>query len=85
VKQAAQFSFVRRGRIPRIARASDAWRKAVAIAHVAAERIVQQLGSDVLWYHASFVHPAWGSRLMRITRIGAHIFYSEHAITLARL
>lgn len=85
VKQAAQFSFVRRGRIPRIARASDAWRKAVAIAHVAAERLVQQLGSDVLWYHASHVHPVWGNRLMRITRIGAHIFYSENAISLARL
>jgi len=76
VTQASQFSFVRKGRIPRIAKATEAWRKAVAIAHVAWERLAQQIGSDVLWYHANYVRPGWGRRLTRVTQIGAHIFYS---------
>lgn len=75
VKQAAQFSFVRKGTIPRIAKASEAWRKAVAIALVACEHLAQQIGSDVLWYHADYVSPAWGRNLSRVTQIGAHIFY----------
>lgn len=75
VKQPAQFSFVRRGRIPPVAKATEAWRKAVAIAHVAVERLAQQIGSGVLWYHANYVSPGWGSRLTRVTQIGAHIFY----------
>lgn len=76
VKQRAQFSFVRGHRIPRIPRATKAWRKAVAIAHVAWEHLVQQIGSDVLWYHADHVSPGWGSRLTRVSQIGSHIFYS---------
>ena len=76
VTQAAQFSFVRKGIIPPIKRATEAWRKAVAIARVAVERLAQQLGSDVLWYHANYVRPAWGGRLIRVTQIGTHIFYS---------
>jgi spore germination cell wall hydrolase CwlJ-like protein len=76
VTQAAQFSFVRQGKIPPIARATEAWRKALAIAHVAVERLVQQIDSNVLWYHANYVRPAWGRRLLRVTQIGTHIFYS---------
>jgi|SRR5579863_7674363 len=78
VKQPAQFSFVRRGRIPSIAKASDAWRRAVAVAHVAFEGLIQRIASDVLWYHADYVHPSWGSRLTRVTQIGAHIFYNRN-------
>lgn len=76
VKQASQFSFVRRGKIPRIAKATESWRRAVAIAHIARERLAQQIGADVLWYHANYVSPGWGRRLNRVTQIGAHIFYS---------
>lgn len=76
VKQRAQFSFVRRGRIPLIPRATQAWHKAVAITHVAFEHLARQIGSDVLWYHASYVAPSWGIRLTRVTQIGEHIFYS---------
>lgn len=76
VKQPAQFSFVRKGRFPPIAKATEAWRKAVAIAHVARERLAQQIDAGVLWYHATFVRPGWGRRLTRVTQIGAHIFYS---------
>jgi N-acetylmuramoyl-L-alanine amidase len=75
VKQAAQFSFVKKGTIPPIAKATEAWRKAVAIARVAYQRLAQQIGSDVLWYHADYVSPSWGRRLSRAVQIGAHIFY----------
>ena len=77
VKQRAQFSFVRRGKFPPIAKASDAWHRAVGIAHVALQRLIQRIASDVLWYHADYVHPSWGTRLTRVTQIGAHIFYSR--------
>lgn len=76
VKQPAQFSFVRRGRIPSIAKASDAWRRAVAVAQVAFKGLVQRIASDVLWYHADYVRPSWGARLTRVAQIGAHIFYT---------
>jgi spore germination cell wall hydrolase CwlJ-like protein len=76
VKQPAQFSFVRKGRIPPIAKATEAWRKAVAISQVAVEHLAQQISSSVLWYHANYVSPEWGRRLTRVAQIGAHIFYS---------
>ena len=75
VTQPAQFSFVRDGRFPAIDRGSDAWRKAVAVADIAAEHLADTLPSTVLWYHADYVTPRWGRRLDRVTQIGAHIFY----------
>lgn len=77
VVQPAQFSFVRHGHIPHADRASEAWRRAVGIARVAAERIAPRLlPSSCLWYHANYVSPSWGRRLAETTRIGLHIFYS---------
>lgn len=76
VKQPAQFSFVRKGRIPPIAKATEAWRNAVAVTRVAVEHLAKQIGSSVLWYHASYVSPDWGRRLTRVTQIGGHIFYN---------
>ena len=75
VTQPAQFSFVRDGTFPVIDRRSDAWRKAVAVAHIAAGNLADTLAPDVLWYHADYVAPGWGRRLDRVTQIGAHIFY----------
>jgi len=75
VKQKAQFSFVRSGRFPRIDPACQAWRKAQAIARIAAARMAEVLPADVLWYHADYVAPGWGRRLARVEKIGAHIFY----------
>jgi hypothetical protein len=84
VKQASQFSFVRKGKMPPVAKATPAWRKAVAIAHIAWARLAQQIGSDVLWYHASYVSPGWGRKLTRVAQIGAHIFYSYSGVLKAR-
>ena len=76
ITQKAQFSFIQRGRFPRADRGSDAWRKAVAIASIARQKLAGNLPSSVLWYHATYVSPSWGKRLTRQTQIGLHIFYS---------
>ncbi len=75
VKQKAQFSFVRSGRFPRIDQECAAWRRAQAIARIAALNLSSMVASDVLWYHADYVAPSWGRRLTKVEKIGAHIFY----------
>lgn len=77
VEQPWQFSFVNAtGSIPEADRSSQAWRKAVAIARIALAGTARAVGRGVLWYHADYVAPSWGSRLARQDRIGLHIFYS---------
>jgi spore germination cell wall hydrolase CwlJ-like protein len=76
ITQKAQFSFIRRGKFPRANRDSEAWKKAVAIAAIARQKLAGTLPSGVLWYHASYVSPKWGKRLTKQTQIGLHIFYS---------
>ncbi|TFI57012.1 cell wall hydrolase [Sphingomonas parva] len=76
VTQPAQFSFVRKGRVPQPNFASAAWRKAVGVARTALAKLVDTLPSGVLWYHADYVKPSWGRRLNRTAQIGVHIFYS---------
>jgi spore germination cell wall hydrolase CwlJ-like protein len=77
VRQRAQFSFVRRGHIPDADRASQAWRRAVAVARIAGAGLAPRLlPTNCLWYHANYVSPSWGRRLARSARIGLHIFYS---------
>lgn len=76
VTQPWQFSFVRRGIIPRADRSSAAWQRAVAVARIAEAGASRLLPRSVLWYHADYVAPTWGRRLDRTTKIGLHIFYS---------
>ena len=57
-------------------RGSEAWKKAVAIASIARQKLAGNLPSSVLWYHATYVSPKWGKRLTKQTQIGLHIFYS---------
>lgn len=75
VKQPAQFSFVRHGEFPQADINSDAWKKAEAVAELAAANVVPSIGTDVLWYHADYVAPAWRLNLQEVQQIGAHIFY----------
>jgi spore germination cell wall hydrolase CwlJ-like protein len=75
VKQPWQFSFVRHGQFPQVDTDCEAWRKAQAIAELAAANIVPSVSQDVLWYHADYVSPSWGQRLNVVEKIGAHIFY----------
>lgn len=77
VTQPWQFSFVNphTGELPQADINSAAWRKAEAVALLAASNIVPSVDQDVLWYHADYVAPSWGHRLQQVERIGAHIFY----------
>jgi hypothetical protein len=75
VKQPAQFSFVRHGQFPYADTSSDAWRKAEAVAELAASNVVPSVSTDVLWYHADYVAPSWRRNLQEVQQIGAHIFY----------
>lgn len=74
VKQPWQFSFVQHGQFPAITD-MDSWKTAQGVARVAMANIVPSLPSDVLWYHADYVHPSWGGRLTEVEKIGAHIFF----------
>lgn len=76
ITQKAQFSFIRKGKFPSADRDSAAWKKAVAIAAIARQKLAGNLPSGVLWYHATYVSPSWGKRLTKQTQIGLHIFYS---------
>jgi spore germination cell wall hydrolase CwlJ-like protein len=76
ITQKAQFSFIRHGRFPAADKGSEAWRKAVAVAKIAREKMAPSVASDVLWYHATYVSPGWGKRLNKSAQIGLHIFYS---------
>ncbi len=73
VFQPSQFSFVRGGTMPGIARASRQWRNAVAIAQIAHEGSWRSPVEGALFFHASHVSPAW--RLTRIARVESHVFY----------
>ena len=73
VKQPSQFSFVRRGRMPPIQKDSAAWRKAVAIAHIARNDLADSPVPSALSFHATYVSPRW--KMKRIATVGRHIFY----------
>jgi hypothetical protein len=74
VKQPWQFSFVQHGQFPAITDGT-AWAKAQGVARLAMANVIRPVSTDVLWYHANYVAPSWGSRLTEAAVIGAHIFY----------
>jgi spore germination cell wall hydrolase CwlJ-like protein len=74
VKQKSQFSFVRGGRIPAIPKATDAWKRAVAIATIAKQGLTESLVNNALFFHARYVSPSWRG-LTRLATVGNHIFY----------
>ena len=73
VTQRGQFSFIRGGRFPAIARASLAWKRAVAIAHIAVKDLADGPAPRALFFHAKRVSPRW--KLTRVAAVGNHIFY----------
>ncbi len=73
VRQASQFSFVRRGVIPTPPQGARDWRIAVAIAQIAMRDLADGGAPDALFFHARHVNPRW--RLTRVATIGNHIFY----------
>lgn len=73
VFQRGQFSFVRGGSMPAIARDSGMWRTAVAIARIAQGDLWDSSTQNALYFHARRVSPGW--RMARVGTIGNHIFY----------
>ncbi len=73
VFQPSQFSFVRGGGMPGIARSSQQWRNAVAIAQIAHAGSWRSPVEGALYFHAAYVSPTW--RLARVGRVENHVFY----------
>ena len=73
ILQPSQFSFVRGGAFPPIARSSRQWREAVAIAKIAQDKSWSSGVGKALFFHARHVSPGW--RLTRVASLGNHIFY----------
>ena len=73
VFQPSQFSFVRGGAMPGINKGSGDWKEAVAIAQIAHEGSWRSPVEGALFFHAARVSPGW--RMMRIAKVGNHIFY----------
>lgn len=73
VRQPSQFSFVRDGAFPAIARASSNWRTAVAIARIAEQGLHEAPAATALYFHAKRVAPSW--RMTRVASVGNHVFY----------
>jgi spore germination cell wall hydrolase CwlJ-like protein len=73
VYQPSQFSFVRGGGMPAIARASRQWKNAVAIAQIAHSNAWASPVEGALYFHAAYVSPGW--HLRRVGRIDNHVFY----------
>ena len=72
--QRGQFSFIRGGRWPAVARSSRQWKTAVAIAKIVDQDLKDSAASNALFFHAKRVRPGW-KRLKRVASIGNHIFY----------
>ncbi len=73
VYQRSQFSFVRGGTMPRIARSHIQWKNAVAIAKIVDQKLAPTPVSKALFFHARRVSPGW--RLTRVATLGNHVFY----------
>ncbi len=71
--QPSQFSFVRGGSFPPIAKSSRSWREAVAISTIASNKLWSSGVGKALFFHADHVSPGW--RLTRVAALGNHIFY----------
>ena len=73
LKQPGQFSFVRGGKLPEPNAGSNAWRTAVAVAHVAKRALWDSPADGALFFHARRLAPRWGKA--RVASVGNHVFY----------
>ena len=71
--QRGQFSFVRGGRWPAIAKSARQWHNAVAVAKIVHQGLKDSSVGKALFFHAKRVNPRW--RLRRVASVGNHIFY----------
>ena len=75
VRQRAQFSFVRGGRIPEPNSQSPAWQRAKAIAQIAESDMWDSDARDALYFHATRVRPRWARSKVARATIDSHVFY----------
>ncbi len=73
ILQPSQFSFVRGGGFPPIARSSQGWREAVAVTHIAQKAEWSSGVGKALFFHARRVSPGWN--LQKVAAVGNHVFY----------
>lgn len=73
VYQRSQFSFIRGNAMPKVREDTESWRRAVAIAHIAADGSWKSTAKGALFFHATSVSPGW--RLTRVARVDNHVFY----------
>jgi spore germination cell wall hydrolase CwlJ-like protein len=71
--QRGQFSFVRGGRWPAVAKNGRQWQNAVAVAKIVDRDLKASAASNALFFHAKRVRPGW--KLKRVAAIGNHVFY----------
>ncbi len=73
-----QFSFTCDGASDR-PRDLRAWRLADRLASIVTMRNARErlVAENVLFYHADYVEPYWASSMVRVAKIGRHIFYSR--------
>ena len=70
-----QFSFACDGRAEMI-RSQRAWKTAARIGREVTDgKIWMDEVGDSTHYHANYVRPRWGRRMIKVDKIGAHIFY----------
>jgi N-acetylmuramoyl-L-alanine amidase len=74
ITQPRQFGFVRGGTLPSVSRSLPAWKRAVAVARIAARSLWKPIAPNSLYFHAARVSPRWSSAV-RVATIGNHIFY----------
>jgi spore germination cell wall hydrolase CwlJ-like protein len=71
--QRGQFSFVRGGRWPAVAKSGAQWKNAVAIARIVDKELHDGPVPKALFFHARRVSPGW--KLTRVATVGNHVFY----------
>jgi N-acetylmuramoyl-L-alanine amidase len=71
--QRGQFSFVRGGRWPAVAKSGTQWKNAVAIARIVDQQLHDGPVPKALFFHARRVSPGW--KLTRVGSVGNHVFY----------
>ncbi len=71
--QRGQFSFIRGGRWPAVAKSGTQWKNAVAVARIVDQQLHDGPVPKALFFHARRVSPGW--KLTRVATVGNHVFY----------
>ena len=75
VYQRYQFSFTFDGKPDFPSPTASTWRRAEAVAIIAATENWDDLTENAVYYHATYVSPNWRTAFKRTANIGRHIFY----------